>query len=51
MGETVELKVKYDDHIVVHLAIGLHQIKHKSHIPLLSNYASFRENLEGNHDV
>ena len=51
MCETVELKVKYDDHIVVHFAIGLNQIKHKSHIPLLSNYAWFREKLEGKHDV
>ena len=38
-------------HISIHLAIGLHQIKYKSHIPSLSNYAQFREKLEGNHDV
>ena len=37
--------------MAVHLAIGLHQIKHKFHIPVLSNYAWFREKLEGNHDV
>ena len=51
MQETIELKVKSDDHITVHLVIGLYQIKYKSHIPLLSNYAQFREKLEGNHDV
>ena len=44
MSEIVDLKTELVDHIVVHLAIGLHKTKHKSLYLYLPILCAFEKN-------